>query len=121
MCKNVEITPENALQRLPEAFYASFAGELVSVFGIDIFNSEDNICGVMGIEHVIGSCGWHAALKAVCKRLEVEWFYEWYDALDWMKSDEFDCDLVKRLKAHVTNQDEESRHAYYKWLIRHST
>lgn len=111
---------KNMLQRLPEAFWAAFAGELVSVFGIDIFRSEDDVQGARAIDYVTGTCGWHVALKAACREVGDEWFYEWYDSLDWIKSDEFDCDLVEELKAHVMDPDEKSRHAYYEWLVKES-
>lgn len=114
------MTAENALRRLPEAFWAAFAGELVSVFGIDIFQRENGPQTCMSIECVTGTCGWHASLKAVCKRLWVEWFYEWYDSMDWIESDEFDCDLVDELKAHVMDSDDKSKHAYYEWLVKES-
>ncbi len=59
-----------------------------------------------------GTSGWAIALWSVCHRLDIEWFYEWYDALDWMDSDEFDSDLLDELNKHKGDH-----RAYYSWLI----
>lgn len=75
VCKEVELTGENALQRLPEAFYVAFAGELVSVFGVDIFQADPDVEGARAIDYLTGTCGWHLTLMAACKRLGCEWFY----------------------------------------------
>lgn len=113
MSKEVEVSSENALQRLSAPFWAAFAGRLVSVFGIDIFQPEEDVQGARAIDYLTGTFGWHAALKAACREIGDEWFYEWYDSLDWMKSDEFDCDVVEELKSSVLESGEETRHAYY--------
>lgn len=120
MCKEVEMTPENALQRLSGPFWAAFAGELVSVFGIDIFQPEEDVQSARAIEYLTGTCGWHAALKAACREVGDEWFYEWYDSLGWMESDGFDYDLVDELVDRVIERGEETRHVYYEWLVKNS-
>lgn len=120
MCKEVEMAPENALQRLSAPFWAAFAGELVSVFGIDIFQPEEDVQSARAIEYLTGTCGWHAALKAACREVGDEWFYEWYDSLGWMESDGFDCDLVDELVDRVIERGEETRHVYYEWLVKNS-
>lgn len=90
------------------------------MFGIDIFRRENDVDGCMGIDCIGGTCGWHVTLKAACKEVGDEWFYEWYDSLDWMKSDEFDCDIVAELKSRMLGSGEETRHGYYEWLVKNS-
>lgn len=117
MSKEFEVTPENAIQRLSAPFWAAFAGKLVSVFGIDIFQPEEDVQGLRAIAYVTGTCGWHVALRAACREVGDEWFYEWYDSLDWEESDEFDCDLVAELVDRVTERGEETKYVYYNWLL----
>lgn len=116
MCKEVTVTPENALLRLSAPFWAAFAGQLVSVFGADIFQPEDSSGRVRGIDYVTGTYGWRLALKATCEEVGDGWFFEWYDVLDWMRSDEFDCDIVSELKTRLLDESRESNHEYYEWL-----
>lgn len=118
MNKEAELTSENALQRLSAPFWAAFAGKLVSVFGIDIFGAEPDVESVRVIDYLTGTSGWHVALKTACREVGDEWFMEWYDSLGWEESDEFDCVLVVELTSLVLKSGEETRHAYYEWLVR---
>lgn len=115
MCKELELTPENALQRLPEAFYGAFAGELVSVFGVDIFMPSED--GESPLFYLSGSNGWNLALKMTCKKLGEEWFYEWYDRLEWYDSDAFDSVLEDRL-LEFSKLGVQSVSPYYTWLVK---
>ena len=116
MCKEVRVSSENALLRLSAPFWAAFAGRLVSVFGVDIFQPEDSSGHTRGVDYVTGTYGWRLALKATCEELGDDWFFDWYDSLDWMKSDEFDCDIVVELKNRMLDDNRESNHTYYEWL-----
>lgn len=107
-----ELKKDEIFAKLPDYFWTAFAGELVAVFGIDIFEKDED--GLQQLDYMGGTSGWAVALWSVCHRLDINWFYEWYDALDWMDSDEFDSDLLDEMNERVegTNQ------AYYRWLIR---
>lgn len=62
--------PEEILSKIPEYFWTAFAGELVSVFGPNIFeeNTDD---GLMGLDFLGGTSGWSAALEMTCRKLEL--------------------------------------------------
>lgn len=104
-----ELKKDLIFANLPNYFWSAFAGELVSVFGIDIFEKDED--GLTPLDYMGGTSGWAVALWSVCHRLDIRWFYEWYDALDWMDSDEFDSDLLDELNKHTG-----SHGVYYTWL-----
>ena len=104
-----ELKKDEIFANLPNYFWSAFAGELVSVFGIDIFEKDED--GLMQLDYMGGTSGWTTALWSVCHRLDIMWFYEWYDALDWMDSDEFDSCLLVELYKHTG-----SHRVYYTWL-----
>ena len=105
-----ELKKDEIFAKLPVYFWSAFAGELVPVFGIDIFEKDED--GLTPLDYMGGTSGWAVALWSVCHRLGIEWFYEWYDALDWMDSDEFDSDLLDEMGKHKGDHQ-----AYYRWLI----
>lgn len=105
-----ELKKDEIFAKLPVYFWSAFAGELVAVFGIDIFEKDED--GLQQLDYMGGTSGWAVALWSVCHRLDIEWFYEWYDALDWMDSDEFDSSLLDELNKHKGDH-----RAYYGWLI----
>lgn len=114
-----ELKKNEIFAKLPDYFWTAFAGELVAVFGIDIFDKDED--GLQQLDYMGGTSGWAVALWSVCHRLGIEWFYEWYDALDWMDSDEFDGDLLDELNRRVgsceVSAERETNRAYYRWLI----
>lgn len=110
-----DMSSENALQRLSAPFWAAFAGELVSVFGIDIFMPSED--GESPLFYLSGSNGWNLALKMSCKKLGEEWFYEWYDKLEWCDSDEIDSELEDRL-LEFPKLGVQSVSPYYTWLVK---
>lgn len=105
-----ELNKDEIFAKLPDYFWTAFAGELVAVFGIDIFEKDED--GLTPLDYMGGTSGWAVALWSVCHRLNIDWFYEWYDALDWMDSDEFDSDLLDELNKHAGGHG-----VYYIWLI----
>lgn len=74
--------------KLPNYFWSAFAGELVAVFGIDIFEKDED--GLRQVDYLTGTSGWAAALNTVCHRLD---------------------ELLKRVGSY------DAEKAYYKWLM----
>lgn len=102
MTNELELTPENALQRLPQRFWSVFTEKLVAIFGDVIFESDADYGaadGFLGVDYITGTCGWNKAIVRACRQTRCEWFYYWYDMLPWYESDEFDCNIVAELKA----------------------
>ena len=65
-----------------------------------------------------GTAGWNAALKMTCHKLDMDWFYDWYDNLNWWMSDLVDEELTDIfVMPFVEDWDREGFSPYYKWLI----
>ena len=120
MENKAEFTTPAIFDKFPNYFWSAFAGELVAIFGIDIF--QKNKDGLRQLDYMGGTSGWSAALNSVCHRLDIKWFCEWYDALDWMESDEFDGELIDELIKRVGSYEDSRKYgvdgAYYRWLMR---
>lgn len=119
MNESTKLSKDEIFAKLPVYFWSAFAGELVAVFGIDIFEKDED--GLLQLDYMGGTSGWAVALWSVCHRLDIDWFFEWYDALDWMDSDEFDSSLLDELNRRVgsceVSAERETNRAYYRWLI----
>ena len=90
------LNKDEIFNKLPEHFWSAFAGELVAIFGIDILKKDEDELALLS-----GTYGWNAALRSVCCRLNMNWFYDWYDALDWKDSDDVDSDLLYVLNTRI--------------------
>jgi len=88
------------LDKLPESFWNIFADELAKIFKIDIFEKDKDYC--RALDFLSGTCGWHDAVEAACRKAGVKEFFNWYDMLDWIESDKFDSDLVAELIKRFT-------------------
>lgn len=105
-----KLNKSEIFNKLPDHFWSAFAGELVAIFGINIFEKDES--GLQQLDYMSGTSGWNAALRSVCHRLDISWFYDWYDALDWADSDDFDGDLLYMLNTRIG-----INLAYYRWLV----
>lgn len=111
---------DEILKMIPSYFWAAFAGELVSVFGLDIFRPSED--GVSPLYYIDGTSGWNAALRMACKKLSLDWLYNWYDKLEWYDSDNFDCELVELLETNfVKAEAQKPAWPYYFWLVENET
>lgn len=88
-----EIPPEIEV-KIPPYFIASFAGELVSVFGRDVALMDSD--GDYNIWWYTGTCGWRDAFQAACMKLNLEWLHEYRESLEWYDSDNFDYIICER-------------------------
>ena len=112
--------PQDIFAKIPDYFWAGFAGELVSVFGTHILEKGEDDC--YEFDYSTGTGGWNEALKMACHKLDMEWLYEYYDNLSWEESDLFDDELgdlvVTRFLDFDDASEKELRNAYYRWLIK---
>lgn len=102
------LNKDEVFNKLPDYFWSAFAGELVAIFGNDILKKDEDELALLS-----GTSGWNTALRSVCRRLNINWFYDWYDALDWAYSDDVDIDLLYALNTRIG-----INLAYYRWLVR---
>lgn len=107
--------PEDILSRIPDPFWAAFCGEIVSVFGLDIFLDHDEEYPLL---YISGTYGWNVALKATCKKMGLDWFYEYYSNLEWFESDQADSVLEDLLYEKFIKADYSSTQtgSYYLFL-----
>jgi hypothetical protein len=107
--------PDDILAKIPEYFWPAVAGELVSVYSPSVFvKDEDGLCGM---DFIIGTSGWHVVLKATCRKLDMDWLYEYYCKLEWYDSDWFDGEMFDLIKNNFVDAEVEHANSYYKWLV----
>lgn len=90
--------PEEIKERIPEKFYQNLRNEIICVFGKDAFDRFDNLEEFSFSDYIIGTFGMECAIKAVCKKLGLDWLFEYYDSLDWYQSDQFDSEMIEGVK-----------------------
>ena len=113
----VKYIPNDILNEIPDYFGPAFCGELASVFSLNIFEAND-INDMILVRYREGTAGWNAALKMTCHKLDMDWFYDWYDSLIWWMSDLVDEELTEYyVMPFVENWGREGFSPYYKWLI----
>lgn len=105
--------PESIRERFPPYFYAALGGELVSVFGTLIFEKDED--DVPCLYYVESTCGWGEALRQTCKKLNMAWLFEYYDALAWYDSDAFDDELGEEVLRYFNSTGK--KEDYYQYLI----
>ena len=109
--------PKNILNRIPDHFWACFAGVLCAFYGPDIFKKDED--GFYNIIYVSGTGSWTVALKTSCKQIGIDWLISYYTSLSWDESDLFDDELSELLiKKFIENDDMvDYKNIYYKWII----
>lgn len=107
--------PEEILAKVPEYFWPALAGELVSTFGMTVFEKHDE--NEYGLYFLSSTCGWNAALRMTCKKLEMKWLFDYYDKLEWWQSDKFDGELEDLLIKNYVEAEDLPAATYYAWLI----
>ena len=100
------------IEQLPEHFPAAMYGELCSVFGHGICNTDDD--GVPAITYLAGTGGWVVAFYATCDKLDMKWLIEYYNKLEWTDSDCFDSHIAQLV---FENRPGELVSPYYVYLV----
>lgn len=111
---------KDAFAKLDNRFYCCFYGELCAVAAMDILQVDPDDSNFRAIDYYDGTSGWDLALWSTCMRLGLMDFYRWYSSLNWMESDQFDCDLCEELVKRIgdmTPLNSDTRHDYYMWLF----
>ena len=106
--------PEEILTKIPQHFWPAFAGELVSIFGLAVFNKDNDYYALYDVS---GTNGWNLALRMTCKKLEMKWLFDYYDKLEWWQSDMFDGESEDLLIKKFVEMEDHPGHTYYSWLI----
>lgn len=109
--------PPEIKNQIPVYFYIAFAGELFSIYGRErsrgmLYPEVDG-----GYADLASStAGWLQAFKATCRKLEMGWLLEYYNALPWYESDVFDGILEQEIRRHLMYGKENGTNEYYRYL-----
>lgn len=107
--------PTEIDKKIPSYFYAALAGELFSVYGIEYFIKDED--GDYLFEYSSATFGFYEALQATCRKLDLEWFYEYWRSLPWYDFDMLGDIILDRIKKRFIEKKQETPNDYYKHLI----
>ncbi len=107
--------PKEIKDKIPDYFYIAMAGELVSIFGIDVLDKYD-CYELYAFEYHESTAGWVEAFKATCKKLSMNWLYDYWDKLEWYDSDWFDGEIGVGI-ANIMPMLGNHANSYYLYLI----
>ena len=110
--------PEEIDNKIPKYFYIAFLGELLSVFGVKSFLDVYNLYQQEGyVNYFSSSFGWAEAFYATCKKLNIDWLFDYYHSLKWYDSDVFDSIIESRLKYLFDDNEISPYNIYMSWRI----
>lgn len=126
------MTDENIIlekidDKIPDYFYPAMAGELCSIFGLSIFRKipmddidDDGNRRINWEKYYYdlhaGTGGWVEALCATCKKLDMEWFSDYWLKLEWYDSDILDTILEDRIVKNFIDNKGQTVTSYYRYL-----
>lgn len=108
--------PEEIISKIPSHFWPAFAGELISTFGLMIFDKDED--GFCELDCISSTNGWNAALRMTCTKLDMKWLYDYYDKLEWWQSDMFDGEIEDLLMKNFVESRDRPWNKYYQWMIK---
>ena len=108
--------PDDIKSRIPDYFYYAMAGELVSVFGPDVLKYEEEIDDYYLFS---STTGWGLAFKMTCKKLDMDWLWEYWRTLEWYDSDIFDGEIETEIIERFCKKDhgKDGANCYYDYLL----
>lgn len=109
-----EVQTYFATHRIPTYFYQCLFGELVKIFGFNLSTQSLELFSEE-ISYVAGSRGWGLAFKETCTQCDLNDMYEYYNSLDWCKSDIFDGYIEEKMINVLF--DSNARSDYYEFKI----
>ena len=110
--------PREIKDRIPPYFYIALAGELFSIYGWE--RSKDMFYPRKKQSYTdlaSSTAGWVAALRATCRKMEMDWLISYYDTLPWYDSDVFDGILEQEIGRHYINADRSGPNDYYRHIL----
>lgn len=120
--------PKEIDEKIPDYFYAALAGELCSIYGVDIFRKHPNIeYDNDGNEKIdwenyyydlnSGTGGWINAVFATCERLNMQWLSDYWIGLEWYDSDILDSIIEARIIERFIDNKRNPGESYFQYLI----
>lgn len=71
--------------------------------------------GFSCLDYNTSTSGYVEAFRATCKKLDMEWLFNYWNELPWYRSDIFDSEIADEVMKRFDSND--SANAYYKYLI----
>ena len=105
--------PDDIKRRIPDYFYYALGGECVSIMGADALIRDKD--GLSRLEYSARTAGYVEAFRMTCKKLNMDWLFEYWDNLPWYQSDIFDGEISDEVMRRFDK--EEYTNAYYQYLI----
>lgn len=104
---------EEFIALLPQHFYPAFLGELVSIFGPNIFEKYEDWDSDYGYDLESGTSGWYHAFKQACIKIGQKKLCDYYNQFELEDCDEIDDIICK----HFDNLTKEDYFSYFKSLF----
>ena len=105
--------PDEIKNRIPDYFYYALGGEYVSIMGADALIRDED--GLSRLDYDAGTAGYGEAFRMTCKKLDMDWLFEYWGSLPWYQSDIFDGEISDEVMRCFDK--EEHANAYYQYLI----
>lgn len=107
------VIPDSISARIPEYFYYAFGGEYVSMFGRDALIRDEN--GSCSLDYNTSTVGYTEALRETCRKLDMDWLFEYWSQLPWSQADMFGEELSDEVMKHFDRRD--NTNPYYRYLL----
>lgn len=103
--------PDDIKERIPEYFYYALGGECVSLMGKGTLICDED--GLSPLDYLSGSAGCEMAIKATCRKLNMDWLDEYREQLTWEQCDMFNRKLAdETMRRFNSDDDANSYHLY---------
>lgn len=116
MSSNIKYSiPGEIKGRIPDCFYTAMAGELFAIYGYEIATKlfeMDSAGSWMGLD--TSTRGWHAAFFMACKKLNMEWLYEYRSDLARFELNLFDAEIEEEIYSRFVLR---YNNLYYKYIL----
>ena len=105
--------PDNVKSRIPEYFYYALGGEYVSIMGATALIRDED--GLSLLDYDGGTSGYAEAFRMTCRKLNMDWLYEYWANLTWYQSDIFNGEITIEVMKCFDKEDHAN--AYYQYLL----
>ena len=105
--------PDEIKSRIPEYFYYALGGEYVSISVKSALMPDED--GFSMLDYCSSTAGYVEALRATCRKLNMDWLMEYWDSLEWFDSDVFDGEISDEVAKCFASESDSN--PYYRYLL----
>lgn len=114
--------PTEIKEKIPEYFYYAMGGELQAIHaGTNIFQKwripdeeDEEKAYYYDLDSSTGA--WVEAFRATCRKLDMQWLYDYYKTLEWYDSDIFDGEIETEIIHRFCEVETSTCNSYYQYL-----